>query len=76
MAAPGSIFVNCTASDKNVGVQPLVTLTEESPWEVDPGGAYIGKIFLVYVNDLQDVTRSCELSVYADDTHLTSALKK
>ena len=38
MAAPGSSFVNCTALSKNLGVRPLVTLTEESPWEVDPGG--------------------------------------
>ena len=38
MAAPGSSFVNCTAPGKNLGVRPLVTLTEESPWEVDPGG--------------------------------------
>ena len=28
------------------------------------------------MNDLQYVTRSCDLSIYADDTHLTSALKK
>ena len=33
-------------------------------------------LFIIYVNDLQDVTRSCDLSMYADDTHLTSALKK
>ena len=38
MAAPGSSFVNYTALGKNLGVRPLVTLTEESPWEVDPGG--------------------------------------
>ena len=38
MAAPGSSSVNCTALGKNLGVRPLVTLTEESPWEVDPGG--------------------------------------
>ena len=38
MVAPGSSFVNCTALGKNLDVRPLVTLTEESPWEVDPGG--------------------------------------
>ena len=38
MAAPGSSFVNCTALGKNLDVRPLVTLIEESPWEVDPGG--------------------------------------
>ena len=38
MAARGSSFVNCTALGKNLGVLPFVTLTEESPWEVDPGG--------------------------------------
>ena len=38
MAAPGSSFVNCTALSKNLGVRPPVTLIEESPWEVDPGG--------------------------------------
>ena len=37
MAAPGSSFVNCTALGKNLGVRPFVTLTEESPWEADPG---------------------------------------
>ena len=38
MAAPGSSFVNCTALGKNLGVLPLVTLIEESPWEVNPRG--------------------------------------
>ena len=38
MADPGSSFVNCTALGKNLDVRPLVTLIEESPWEVDPGG--------------------------------------
>ena len=38
MAAPDSSFVNCTALGKNLDVRPLVTLTEASPWEVDPGG--------------------------------------
>ena len=33
-------------------------------------------LFIIYVNDLQDVTRTCDLSVSAGDTHLTSALKK
>ena len=46
MAAPGSSFVNSTALGTNLGLRPLVTLTEESPWEVDPG-AYLGKLFLV-----------------------------
>ena len=38
MAAPGTSFVNCTALGKNLDVRPLVTLIEEAPWEVDPGG--------------------------------------
>ena len=38
MAAPGSSFVNYTARGKNLGVRPLVTFIEESPWEVDSGG--------------------------------------
>ena len=38
MAAPSSSFVNCTALGKNLGVRPLVTPIEESPWDVDPGG--------------------------------------
>ena len=42
-----------------------------------PKGSILGPLlFIIYVNDLQDVTRSCDLSMYADDTHLTSALKK
>ena len=43
MAAPGSSFVNCTASGKYLGVQQFVTLAEQSHWEVDPG-AYLGKL--------------------------------
>ena len=42
-----------------------------------PQGSILGPLlFIIYVNDLQDVTRSCDLSMHADDTHLTSALKK
>ena len=44
---------------------------------VVPQGYVLGPVlFIIYVNDLQDVTRSCDLSMYADDTHVTSALKK
>ena len=42
-----------------------------------PQGSILGPLlFIIYVNDLHDVTRSCDLSMYADDTHITSALKK
>ena len=55
MAAPCSSFVNCTALGKNLPVRSLVTLTEESPWEVDPGGIP-GKLFLVFKGELQNVS--------------------
>ena len=42
-----------------------------------PQGSILGPLlFIIYENDLQDVTRSCDLSMYANDTHLTSVFKK
>ena len=38
-----------------------------------PQGFILGPLlFIIYVNNSQDVTRSCDLFICADDTHLTS----
>ena len=31
-------------------------------------------LFIIYMNDLQNTTSTCDISVYADDTHLSSAM--
>ena len=31
-------------------------------------------LFIIYMNDLQNFTSTCDISMYADDTHLSSAM--
>ena len=31
-------------------------------------------LFIIYMNDLQNTTSTCDISMYADDTHLLSAM--
>ena len=40
-----------------------------------PQGSIFGLLlFIIYMNDLQNITSTCDISMYADDTHLSSAM--
>ena len=40
-----------------------------------PQGTILGPpLFIIYMYDLQNITSTCDISMYVDDTHLSSAL--
>ena len=40
-----------------------------------PEGSILGPLlFIIYMNDLQNITSTCDISMCADDTHLSSAM--
>ena len=39
-----------------------------------PQGSILGPLFIIYMNDLQNITSTCDISMYADDTHLSSTM--
>ena len=57
----------CSVNGKISGFMPI-------PCRV-PQGSFLGPLpFIIYMNDLQNITSTCDISMYADDTHLSSAM--
>ena len=57
----------CSVNGKILGFMPITY--------GEPQGSILGSLlFITCMNDLQNITSTCDISMYADDTHLSTAM--